>query len=55
MRAALDVTGGNPFLLDQLLRGLGEERSPDAVARAAPDELGRRVLARVSDPPLFLR
>ena len=50
VRAALDVTGGNPFLLDQLLRELGEERSPDAVARAAPDELGRRVLARVSDP-----
>ncbi|MCA1656113.1 MAG: AAA family ATPase [Actinobacteria bacterium] len=49
VRAALRATGGNPFLLDQLLRELGDERSPEAVARVEPRELGRIVLARISE------
>ncbi len=49
VRAAAAATGGNPFLLDQLLRELGGARSAEAVARIEPRELGRIVLARVSD------
>ncbi|MEY2516734.1 MAG: hypothetical protein QOJ89_4092 [bacterium] len=49
VRAAMRATGGNPFLLDQLLRELGDDRNPEAVARVEPRELGRTVLARVSD------
>ena len=47
--AALDATGGNPFLLDELLRDLAGERSAEAVARVEPRDLARRVLARVSE------
>ena len=49
VQAALGATGGNPFLIDQLLRELGGARSPEAVTKAQPRELGRIVLARVSD------
>lgn len=49
LHAALDATGGNPFLVDQLLRELGTARSADAVARLQPRELGSIVLSRVSD------
>jgi DNA-binding CsgD family transcriptional regulator len=49
VKAALDATGGNPFLLQQLLRELGSERDPAAVAQVEPRELGRMVLARVSE------
>ena len=49
VRAAMRATGGNPFLLDQLLRELGDERSPEAVTGVEPRELGRTVLARVGD------
>lgn len=49
VHAALRATGGNPFLLHELLRELGEERDAAAVARVEPRELGRLVLARVSD------
>jgi hypothetical protein len=33
VRAAARATGGNPFLLDQLLRELAEDCSPEAVVR----------------------
>ncbi len=49
VHAALHATGGNPFLVDQLLRELGPARSPAAVGRLQPRELGSIVLARVSD------
>ena len=49
VRAAIRATGGNPFLLHELLRELGEERDAAAVARVEPRELGRLVLARISD------
>ena len=48
VRAVAQATGGNPFLLDQLLRELADDRSPDAVARVKPRELGRTVLTRIS-------
>ncbi|MEA2171628.1 MAG: hypothetical protein QOF76_4928, partial [Solirubrobacteraceae bacterium] len=47
--AAAAATGGNPFLVDQLLRELGPERTPRAVAAVDPRHLARVVLARVSD------
>jgi hypothetical protein len=48
--AALEATGGNPFLLDELLRALGPVRSAVAVAALEPRELARGVLARLSAP-----
>jgi DNA-binding CsgD family transcriptional regulator len=47
-RMALRTTGGNPFLVDELLRELGPERSAAAVERVEPRDLGRIVLARIS-------
>ncbi len=47
--AALTATGGNPFLLEQLLRELGPDRTAVAVAVIEPRELGRIVLARLSE------
>jgi DNA-binding CsgD family transcriptional regulator len=46
--AALEATGGNPFLLDQLLRELGDERSPEAIATVETRAVARVVLARLS-------
>jgi DNA-binding CsgD family transcriptional regulator len=50
VQAALSVTGGNPFLLHQLLLELDGERSATAVVGIQPRELGRHVLARLSEP-----
>lgn len=47
VRAATQATGGNPFLLEQLLRELDADRTPESVARVEPRELGRIVLARI--------
>ncbi len=49
VRAAMRATGGNPFLLEQLLRELGPDRTAAGVAAIEPRELGRTVLARLSD------
>ncbi len=49
VRAALRATGGNPFLLRQLLLELGTVRDAATVERVEPRELGRAMLARVSD------
>ena len=49
VQAAVRATGGNPFLLHQLLRELGDRRDAAAVAQVEPRELGRQVLARLSD------
>jgi DNA-binding NarL/FixJ family response regulator len=48
VNAALGATGGNPFLLDQLLRELGDERSPEAVASVEARDVARVVLGRLS-------
>ena len=49
VRAAAAATGGNPFLLEQLLTELGSDRTATAVAAVKPRELGRSVLARLSE------
>jgi len=49
VHAAVRATGGNPFLLHQRLHELGDERDAAAVARVEPRDLGRLMLARVSD------
>jgi DNA-binding CsgD family transcriptional regulator len=49
VHAAIRATGGKPFLLHELLRELGDDRDAAAVARVEPRELGRLMLARVSD------
>jgi DNA-binding CsgD family transcriptional regulator len=43
---ALDVTGGNPFLLDRVVGRLRDQAAPDAEHVALLDEVGRAVVAR---------
>jgi len=49
VRAATTATGGNPFLLDQLLCELGPDRTAAAVATVEPRKLGRSVLAPLDE------
>ena len=54
LRASLDVTGGNPFLLEELLRALGEDAwLPDdqvaaRVRALGPRSIGHAVLGRLA-------
>ena len=54
LRASLDVTGGNPFLLEELLRALGEDAwLPDEQVAArvralGPRSIGHAVLGRLA-------
>ncbi|WP_326835710.1 AAA family ATPase [Amycolatopsis rhabdoformis] len=47
VRKCVDVTGGNPFLLDRVVTQLrGDAVEPDATHVSALDEIGREVVAR---------